>query len=285
VELLARAKPEAAGHWLPDLLRPQQPVPLQRAAARSLAVVADPDLATRALHDWARYTVGTRQELLGATSRSGGLGSALLKALERREILAVELDPVTRENLRQIRDPGLQARLGKLLGTPARDRAVVVARYRQALRQLEAAGQKGDPLAGARLFAGNCLACHQTQGQGHRVGPDLAGIGNRPTEALIEDLLDPSKEVAPDFRDFILVTRDGRQLSGLLAAETASSVTLRRAEGVEDTVLRTEIEDLRTTGKSLMPEGLEQVLRPQDVADLLAFLRRGDAVPLPPARR
>ena len=123
------------------------------------------------------------------------------------------------------------------------------------------------------------------QGQGLRVGPELAGISNRSADALIEDILDPSKQVTPDDRNFILHTKDGRTLSGLLSAETASSVTLRRAGGTEDTVLRTEIEEFRATGASVMPDGFEQVLRPSDMADLLAFLRRIDTAKLPPPER
>ncbi len=76
---------------------------------------------------------------------------------------------------------------------------------------------------------------------------------------------------------YTLVTQQGQVLSGLLASETATSVTLRRAEGAQDFVLRSQIEELRATGKSLMPEGLEQNLSPQDVADLLDFLAQPDA--------
>ena len=97
--------------------------------------------------------------------------------------------------------------------------------------------------------------------------------------ALMSDILDPGKEIAPDFVSYILVTRRGQLLSGLLAAETATTVKLRRAEGAEDTVLRSEIQELRPSGQSLMPEGLEQGLGVQDLADLLEFLRT--PVPLP----
>jgi putative heme-binding domain-containing protein len=202
--------------------------------------------------------------------------------LERKDIVVAELDAAIRGSLRQIRDRTFQARLETLLGSLVSDRAVVVARYRTALKELEKEGAKGDAEAGARLFIKHCLTCHQMQGHGHRVGPELAGIGSRSDAALVEDILDPSKTMAPDSRNFILFTKDGRSYSGLLAAETATSVTLRRAEGMEDTILRTEIEDFRTTGKSLMPDGMEQALSPQDLANLLAYLKRADSIKLRP---
>jgi putative membrane-bound dehydrogenase-like protein len=285
LEVLCRARPEVAGKLLGDWLPAHQPPPLQAAAARGLAVVADPELTTRVLRGWGNWTIATRQEVLHAVSHSSGLASVLLGSVENKDIRPEELDAVIRDNLRHIPGRAFQARLGKVLGQGNRDRAAVVTRYREALVKQHQEGKKGDASRGARLFANNCLTCHQLQGRGHRVGPDLAGIGNRPDEVLVEDLLDPSKELAPDFRDYVLLTKGGRTFTGLLAAETAASVTLRRAEGAEDTVLRTEIEELRTTGKSLMPDGLEQALRPEDLADLLAFLRRPDSVRLPPPAR
>src|SRR5262249_15411387 len=107
----------------------------------------------------------------------------------------------------------------------------------------------------------------------------LSGVASRPREALLVDILDPSKEIAPDYANYVLVTQRGQVLTGLLVAETATTVKLRRAEGAEDTVPRSQIQELRASGQSLMPEGLEQALGVQDVADLLEFLQK--PVPLP----
>jgi putative heme-binding domain-containing protein len=109
------------------------------------------------------------------------------------------------------------------------------------------------------------------------VGPDLSGVSARPAEALLIDLLDPNRQVTPNFVTYTAITQQGQVLSGLIASETASGVTLRRAEGAQDFVLRDQIDQLRATGKSLMPEGIEQSLTAQDIADLLDFLARPDA--------
>ena len=79
----------------------------------------------------------------------------------------------------------------------------------------------------------------------------------------------------------IVVTTQGQTLTGLLAEETPTAIRLRRAEGIEDVVPRGEIEAIRPTGRSLMPDGLEQVLRPQDIADVIAFLRSPVPAPTP----
>jgi putative heme-binding domain-containing protein len=277
LDALSQARPDIAGPLLTELLLPRQPVPMQKAAARNLEIIGDAKVAALALDGWANYTIATRQDILRAVSRSAALAASLVPCLERKEILPAELDASIRGSLRQIKDKALQAKLDALLGALATDRAAVVARYKASLKELETQGKKGDPQAGARVFAKHCLSCHQSQGQGHRVGPELVGLGNRPSDALIEDILDPSKSLPADFRNFVLITKQGRLFSGLLAVETATSVTLRRAEGMEDTILRTEVEDFRTTGKSLMPDGLEQSLSPQDLADLLMFLTTPNA--------
>jgi putative heme-binding domain-containing protein len=151
---------------------------------------------------------------------------------------------------------------------PATDRAEIIRRYDAALKL------EGDPRRGAEVFERNCLTCHQRAGKGHRVGPDLASVAGRAKETLLSDILDPNREVAPDSMSFVLVTKDGQVLTGLIAEETPAAVKLRRAEGVEESVPRGEIAELRATGQSLMPVGLETALSPQDVADLIEVLRR-----------
>ncbi len=86
------------------------------------------------------------------------------------------------------------------------------------------------------------------------------------------NILDPNREVNPQFVNYVLVTTDGRSMTGIVASETATSVTLRRAENATDTVSRDRIEELRASGMSIMPEGLEKELSPDAMADLLAYL-------------
>ena len=110
-------------------------------------------------------------------------------------------------------------------------------------------------------------------GAGARVGPDLAGVGSKARAQLLEDILDPNRSVTGEYVAVTVVTHDGLAITGLPAGETALDVLLRRQGGGVEAVPRREIEALRGTGKSLMPEGFEQTLTPADLADLIAFLR------------
>jgi putative heme-binding domain-containing protein len=167
----------------------------------------------------------------------------------------------------KVRNKVLAERAQRVLaGAVPANREKTIARYQASLQLV------GDRRHGAALFKQHCLACHAVQGMGHRVGPDLSGATAKSKETLLIDLLDPSRQVSPDQIAYTLATDDGQVFSGLLVAETGTSVTLRRAEGLEVTVLRSQIEELRAGGKSLMPDGLEQHLTEQDVADLLEFL-------------
>jgi putative heme-binding domain-containing protein len=165
------------------------------------------------------------------------------------------------------RDTKLRARAAELLGDQARTpRGEVVARYQAALTL------RGDTARGEAVFRRECMGCHLAGNIGHNVGPSIASIGTRTPEAFLVGILDPNREIDPRYLNYLLTTADGRTYSGVIAAETATSITLRRADGASDTILRAQIDELTSTGQSLMPEGLEEKIRPREMADLLAFL-------------
>ncbi|HVY72333.1 MAG TPA: PVC-type heme-binding CxxCH protein [Verrucomicrobiae bacterium] len=155
------------------------------------------------------------------------------------------------------------------------DRQRVVANFQTAL-QLTGARERG-----AVTFSRLCTPCHYLQGHGQRVGPDLSGIAARPPEALLVDVLDPSRQVTPDYTTYEITTRSGETITGLLSSETATRITIRHAGSQDESVARSQIKEMRATGRSLMPDGLENGLSAQDIADLLAFLQKPDGELLP----
>ena len=101
--------------------------------------------------------------------------------------------------------------------------------------------------------------------------PELTSVQNKSAADLLIAILDPNREAQPNFNTYTVVTENGLVFNGIIAAETANSITLKRAEAKQDVILRTNIEALAATGVSLMPEGLEKDLSPQDLADVIAF--------------
>ncbi len=155
-----------------------------------------------------------------------------------------------------------------VLGKASADRQKVVRRY---LSQLSAV--RGDAERGRQVFARTCMACHRLRDVGVEVGPDLATVASKPVEQLLEALFDPNRAVELRHATTQVTRQDGTALAGLLVAETPTSVTLRMPGGLDLPIPRAEIRSTRTLAMSLMPEGLEAALTPQDVADLLMHLR------------
>jgi putative heme-binding domain-containing protein len=135
----------------------------------------------------------------------------------------------------------------------------------------------GDAARGASVFDKNCASCHRLGPRGHAVGPDLTATQFADAESLLTHVLDPNRSVAPNYVQYVVSDQSGRVYAGLIASETAASLTLRRAEGLEDTILRSQVDELKSTGKSLMPEDFASRLTPSEAADLVAHLLKSRA--------
>jgi putative heme-binding domain-containing protein len=158
--------------------------------------------------------------------------------------------------------------LPKLDTTPSPDRARVIARYTQSLTTL-----KGDTGRGKEKFAANCAICHKVKETGNAIGPDLAMTATKPDDWMLTALLDPNAAVEARYMIWVTTKKDGAATAGIITAETANNLTLRSADGLEHTILRSEVKETTPLHRSLMPEGLEAALQPQDIADVLAWLR------------
>lgn len=268
VRLLGHAPSQASGPALKALLTPQTPAELQLAAVRALGQQANPGVAAALLAPWNTFSPSIRREVLEALFARKERLTALLDAVADKQITINQLEPARVEQLRKHPDASIRDRAVKLLagqGTP--DRLKVVQEYAAALELSADVGR------GKAVFKRVCATCHRLDEVGVEVGPNLlAALRNKTRAGLVTDLLDPSKEVDARYVLYLVTTTAGRQFSGMIAADTASSLTLRRAEKAEDTILRTDIDDIQATAKSLMPENLETQLNKQDLADVIAYL-------------
>ena len=259
------------GALLLDLLQADEPQSVQLSAARAIGQLDDPELSRRALQAWSSRLASVRRSLLSHLSQTANSAAVIVEGLESGQIAVVELDDGSRKALAGHVNSGLRERAQKILAASVpEDRRKVLADYQVALTM------PGDRQRGGAVFSAECLSCHSMHGRGQRVGPDLTGAASRPKETLLVDLFDPSRQVSPDYLAYTALTTEGQVYAGLLVAENAGGVTLREAGGVEHTIAREKIEQLRPSGKSLMPDGMEQKLSQQATADLLEFLRRPD---------
>jgi putative membrane-bound dehydrogenase-like protein len=276
VRLLGRGLDRRAADvkLLASLLVPQVHDDLQAAAVEAIGRLRDPQVPALLLQGWKGYAPGRRAQVLDVLLVRDDWQRAVLDAIERKEILPMEIDPARRQHLLQNRSAAIRDRATRLFaGSINPDRQKVVEAHRAVL------SLKGDAARGRQVFTKTCAACHQLGGLGQAVGPDLASVGDKSREGLLIAILDPNRAVEARYVAYLAETKDGRTLTGLLATETGTSITLVGADGKKQTFLRTDLETLASTGKSAMPEGLEKDLQPQDLADVIAFVR--SAAPLP----
>jgi putative heme-binding domain-containing protein len=254
-----------------SLLDRNQPERLQFTVAKAMVESSGADLSKVVFTNWQRCAKAVRQRILAAAARRTVSAGAMLDAIERGDVPLVEVDTTVRQALQKSADANVMERATKLFASSVSpDREAVVQKYRAALKLT------GDRVRGASLFEKNCTVCHQMQGVGAKVGPDLSGIGQQPRETLLLQILDPSRAVLPDFVAYNAETKSGDSYTGFIAGESATSVTLRRANEPDITLQRSELKTFTTSGKSLMPDGLEAALNVQDMADVIEFLRRPD---------
>ena len=198
---------------------------------------------------------------------------ALLDAIEARKINLGTLSPVAINRLRTHSDKAVAARANKIIdeirGPEMKEKDALIAKFTPIVVQ------PGDPARGHQLFMKNCEVCHRFNGEGKDVAPDLTGMGVHGPAELIIHVLDPNREVEPNYYACSIETKDGEIYDGVIARENSSSVTLRNAAG--DTDIKTnDIKDRRNTGLSLMPNGFE-ALGGEALRDILAFLCSGES--------
>ena len=269
VELLADAPYATLARTVSTLLDARQPPAMQLAAIQALAVSNDDRVGAALLEGWKGLTPQLRGAVLEAIFVRENRLPALLNAIENKVIHAGDVNALRREQLTNNSNEQIAARASALFENPAADAQLQqrIARYQQAL-----AGRRNTK-RGAEVFAKHCLACHKMKEEGYEVGPELGSVLNKPDEAILLDLLDPNSHIESEYASYLVVTKSGLTFSGILASDSATSVTLRKEKGVTETILRKDIEIIQASHLSIMPSNLHEQIGRQDAADLIAYLR------------
>ncbi|HTI50692.1 MAG TPA: c-type cytochrome, partial [Planctomycetaceae bacterium] len=245
-----------------------QPVGVQVAAVQALGTYADPEIGRTLVGAWRQYGPAVRNQVLQTLLSREPWTLTLLEAAETGDVTVTEVDPTRRQLLRKHRDPAIATLAQKLFAAvETGSRQKVLDEYAAVLELT------GKPEEGHVVFQKTCATCHRIGVEGYVVGPDLSTLTAQDPAAMLAHILDPNRYVLPNHVEYIVEDKNGRTHTGILATETATSLTLRRANAEEKTLLRSEVESIQSTGRSLMPEGLEKSIPPQSMADLLAWLR------------
>jgi putative membrane-bound dehydrogenase-like protein len=259
---------------LATFVTPQLPEDIQAVAVQRLGGIVDPRVPDQLMAHWKSLSPTVRAQVTDVLLSRLDWTRIAIDALEQKRILPSEIDTIRRQKLLDHRDPEIRRVAAKLFAAASNpDRAKLVDTYWITLPE------NGEAAKGAKLFEKHCAACHQLAGIGQQVGPDLASVGDKSPQGLLTAILDPNKAVEARYVNYVATTKSGLTLSGLLQSETSTTITLVAADGKKHELLRKDIDELTSTGKSVMPEGFEKEINTKDMADLIAFLRGNLAKP------
>ncbi|MBI3837358.1 MAG: c-type cytochrome [Planctomycetia bacterium] len=247
------------------------PVELRSATLGLVARVDAPWVAKAILTSYQQLEPELRPRAIEVLTERTAWAEQLLDAIGRQEI------PATALNVNQVRQLMLggnatlaakvRAQWGSIRSERDPKREDVIAQMRTFLRRTP-----GDAQAGQAIFNRVCGQCHKIYGEGQDVGPDITLNGRSSFEQLLSNVFDPSLVIGAAYQARTIVTVDGRVLTGLLAEESNQRVVLKTQGGKLETIARQDVEEMKASHLSLMPEELEKQLKPQELADLFALL-------------
>jgi putative membrane-bound dehydrogenase-like protein len=254
------------GEWLLNFFDMPTLPRLQAVAMTVLARYNDPQVVPNLLSHWPAMRPSARNQALAALLSHTGHVPEVLEAIAGGKISVDELSSVQRNFLRTFRDPAVRERALKILGPMPRERRQALDRLQTALRI------NGDPRHGRELFATRCADCHRLSGVGQALGPDLLASRTRGKSALLSAILQPNAAIPREYATCVIETKDGENVVGILAEETPLTLTVRQPGGGQQVWPKLNVESNTIQDWSLMPEGLEEGLSAQDMADLLEYL-------------
>lgn len=239
-------------------------------------------IATCSAHDTAEFTnwlldrfpsalPEIRQDVFNAIRNNPKRLERMVEQLESGKLSTRNLDASQIQNLSGIRDSAMAARLAKVLsGAINSNRQKVVEEFSKQLASFEVNPNKNN---GKAIFAKNCSACHKLDGVGAFVGPDISDSREQSYEKLLVSVLDPNRSIDANYFRYLARTDEGIVVEGLLKDSNSQTVTLQSQNGTLTTINRSEIEELKSSGTSLMPEGIESQISAADMAELLWYVK------------
>jgi len=254
---------------------------VRTAAIRGLAAFADGETPAAIIKAYPKFTAEEKLDAVQTLAARKEWANALLDAVEKKDVPRADIPVTTARQILALNDKALSTRLDSVWGkiAPASQaRAALTKKWKEILT--EDTLTKASVASGRALFTKHCGACHKMFGEGQAVGPELTGSQRSNLDYVLENVLDPSAVVPREFQMVNFTTTDDRVISGIVLRETKDAITIRTTN--DTVVLPTgDIATRKQTNVSIMPDGLFEQMKPEEVRDLVAYLRAKEQVPLP----
>lgn len=269
VALLALAAAPHSLEFYQKLVEPNEPEEVQVAAVRAMGQQKGTDPAKFLLAHWRGMTPAVRSEAGGALMTDPERFALLLAAIEKGELQTWSLPARQRVQMQMNRDSALRERARTLLAAKAGDREAVLKRYLAVVEKTE-----GEPAKGKITFESICAKCHSMDGVGSDMGPDLATVRNRTAGSLLTDILIPSRSIAQMYESYVVDTNSNGTMEGVIGEQTSTTITLVHEQKKKDVISRAEIKQMYVSNLSAMPEDVDKEITPDQMAHLIAYLKK-----------
>jgi len=254
---------------LKEILVPTEPYAVQLEALNTLSAIPDETVSRFVLKKWAGFTPDLRDAAINTFLGNDARITLLLDALEQGIIDPSAIGWPRSVSLMAQKNEELKNRARAILTKRDEGREAVIKQYQSAL------SSEGDTLKGRAVFQKNCAICHQIgSSYGVAFGPDLGTVRGRSKASIMNDILDPNVSIADGYDIWTIDLSTGESVQGLIASESPSAITLHNQGGKERMIPRKDIVSLKPLGMSTMPVGLEKQITPDEMADLLAFIKK-----------
>lgn len=252
---------------LAKLMDQRLPQPIQEAAMRALMQYQSSEVSQKILNIWPSLSPRMRLSASDVLLSRSSWIEAMLERAGQGGFALTDLDPSRLANLRSHKNVAIQQKIASIMKSSGiGNRQDVVDRYQTSLTLA------GDKSRGKQIFAKSCAACHRLDGVGYELAPNIAAYKFRGAEAILQNVLEPNREVNPQYVTYTVITHDGRIVTGMVSNESETSVTLLRGENGSEVVPRADISEIKSSKMSLMPEGLESQIDLQSMSDLIAYV-------------
>ena len=276
-EILLAFTRDSVAAALPVVLSLLDEVPLRREAIRALAAFDDPKIGPKLIEIYSTLSALEKSEAILTLSSRRNTAQVLVAELKKNTIPQSDVSAFAARQFYRVIGPSFVEFWGPITQLAA-DKKTEMENFKRLLTNDTLA--KANVGHGRAIFERTCIACHTLYGAGGNVGPDLTGSNRANLDYILTEIINPSEVMQESYQLVIVTTRDGRTLSGVVAAEDPQQLTLRLV-GQDTVIAKSEIQSREKSLVSMMPEGLLKTLTNDEVRDLIAYLRSTSQVPLP----
>jgi putative heme-binding domain-containing protein len=257
---------------------------LQRSALTALQHFDQPEIGKAVLARFAAFDELTRSTALNLLASRPVWALQLLEAVDQAQIAANAISADAVQKMKTYPDPRISQLMRKHC---TQERVPTTSEMQEQIQKCAALVRSGsgNPYEGRKLFTMSCALCHRLFGQGAQIGPDLTPYKRDDLENMLLNIVNPSAEIREGYETYLINTKDGRTLSGFLADKDLRVVVLRGLDGVNQVLPRDQITEMKSTGVSLMPQGLLTPLNEQQLRDLFAYLQSAQPLVGDPPQR